>query len=98
MQSLEEIEHICNQCDIDRADMELQRDEIDTASHPCSKCRYANPIYGISGDMACMRDIKKQRIWIGYGYDGYRYDGDVYLVDEGSTAELEWCDMWEPIS
>lgn len=95
MQSLEEIEHICNQCDIDRADMELQRDEVEPASHPCSKCRWANPIYGISGDVACMRDIQKMRVWQGHGY---RYTGDIYLIDEGSTAELEWCDMWEPIS
>lgn len=94
MQSLEEIERICNQCDIERADMELQQDETDHASHPCSKCRWANSIYGINGDIACMRDIQKIRIWHS---QGYRYSGDVYLIDEGSTAELEWCDMWEPL-
>lgn len=94
MQSQEEVERICYQAELDRAEKHTNQQEDELKEHHCAACMWSLPCHGIrrTPQLVCMATVEGRLIngtLVGYG-------GAVYAMPPDATAEGEECDLWEP--
>lgn len=94
MQSQEEIERICYQAELDRAEKHMNQQEDEPKEHYCAACMWSLPCHGIrrTPQLVCMTTAGCRLVdGTPTGYYGY-----VYAMPADATAEGEECDFWEP--
>ncbi len=94
MQSQEEVEHICYQAELDRAEKHMNQQEDEPKEHYCAACMWSVSCHGIRRvpQLVCMTAVEGRII--NGTLAGYR--GCVYAMPMNTTAEEEDCDLWEP--